>query len=93
MPKYDFNWQITYELEKPIPLPKGTRLECTAHFDNSPNNPYNPDSNVEVSWGDQSWEEMMIGFFSLTVDVEQDPDKLFTRVKKEKEKQAPAGSD
>lgn len=93
VPKYDFNWQITYELEKPIPLPKGTRLECTAHFDNSPNNPYNPDSNVEVSWGDQSWEEMMIGFFSLTVDVEQDPDKLFTRVKKEKEKQAPAGSD
>ena len=93
VPKYDFNWQITYELEKPIPLPKGTRLECTAYFDNSPNNPYNPDSNVEVSWGDQSWEEMMIGFFSLTVDVEQDPDKLFTRVKKEKEKQAPAGSD
>ncbi|HEY6971014.1 MAG TPA: thiol-disulfide isomerase [Candidatus Angelobacter sp.] len=68
VPKYDFNWQLGYELAKPIVLPKGTRIECTAHFDNSINNPYNPDPNKEVKWGDQTWEEMMIGFFSVSVD-------------------------
>jgi hypothetical protein len=68
VPKYDFNWQLGYQLAKPIVLPKGTRIECTAHFDNSINNPYNPDPTREVKWGDQTWEEMMIGFFSVTVD-------------------------
>jgi hypothetical protein len=67
VPKYDFNWQLGYQLAKPIVLPKGTRIECTAHFDNSANNPYNPDPSKEVRWGDQTWEEMMIGFFSVTV--------------------------
>ena len=43
MPHYDFNWQLTYELAQPKLLPKGTVIECTAHFDNSANNPYNPD--------------------------------------------------
>jgi hypothetical protein len=55
-------------LEKPLVLPKGTRIECTAQFDNSPNNPYNPDPTKEVRWGDQTWEEMMIGWFSVAVD-------------------------
>jgi hypothetical protein len=68
VPKYDFNWQMGYELEKPIVLPKGTRIECTAHFDNSVNNPHNPDPTKEVKWGDQTWEEMMIGWFSVAVD-------------------------
>jgi mono/diheme cytochrome c family protein len=68
VPKYDFNWQLGYMLEKPLVLPKGTRIECTAHFDNSPNNPYNPDPTKEVRWGDQTWEEMMIGWFSVAVD-------------------------
>ena len=68
VPKYDFNWQLGYELEKPLVLPKGTRIECTAHFDNSVNNPYNPDPTKEVKWGDQTWEEMMIGWFSVSVD-------------------------
>lgn len=68
VPKYDFNWQLGYQLAKPIVLPRGTRIECTAHFDNSINNPSNPDPNKEVRWGDQTWEEMMIGFFSVTVD-------------------------
>ena len=68
VPKYDFNWQLGYQLAKPIVLPRGTRIECTAHFDNSVNNPYNPDPNKEVRWGDQTWEEMMIGWFSVTVD-------------------------
>jgi hypothetical protein len=68
VPKYDFNWQLGYQLAKPIVLPRGTRIECTAHFDNSVNNPYNPDPSKEVRWGDQTWEEMMIGWFSVTVD-------------------------
>jgi len=67
VPNYDFNWQLGYRLATPMVLPKGTRIECTAHFDNSANNPYNPDPTKEVKWGDQTWEEMMIGFFSVTV--------------------------
>jgi len=63
VPKYDFNWQITYELAEPKVLPKGTRLEVIAHFDNSANNKFNPDPAQPVRWGDQTWEEMMIGFF------------------------------
>jgi hypothetical protein len=64
VPKYDFNWQLGYRLAEPIVLPKGTRIECTAHFDNSANNPYNPDPTKEVKWGDQTWEEMMIGWYT-----------------------------
>ncbi len=50
-------------------LPAGTAIECLAHFDNSPNNPDNPDPTSEVRWGDQSWEEMMIGFFEVAFDA------------------------
>jgi hypothetical protein len=71
VPKYDFNWQLTYVLEKPVALPKGTRLDCVAHFDNSTRNKFNPDPTKEVRWGDQTWEEMMIGWFSFTRDAEQ----------------------
>ncbi|HSE37350.1 MAG TPA: thiol-disulfide isomerase [Blastocatellia bacterium] len=71
IPKYDFNWQLTYVLEKPLALPKGTRLDCVAHFDNSTKNKYNPDPTKEVRWGDQTWEEMMIGWFTYTRDAEQ----------------------
>jgi hypothetical protein len=71
VPKYDFNWQLTYVPEKPIALPKGTRLDCVAHFDNSTKNKFNPDPTKEVRWGDQTWEEMMIGWFSYTRDAEQ----------------------
>ena len=74
--KYDFNWQLRYKLANPIDLPKGARIECIAHFDNSPNNPANPDPSKTVRWGDQSWEEMMIGFFSVEVSTQDDPTKL-----------------
>jgi len=50
-------------------LPKGTTLEVIAHFDNSPNNKSNPDPNAVVRWGNQTWEEMMIGFFGTITDV------------------------
>jgi mono/diheme cytochrome c family protein len=62
VPHYDFNWQLAYRVEKPLLLPKGTKIHCTAHFDNSKANKANPDSTKEVTWGDQTWEEMMIGW-------------------------------
>ena len=77
VPKDDFNWQLFYYYQEPILLPKGTRIECTAHFDNSPNNKYNPDPKAEVRWGEQTWEEMMIGWFDLAVDAGKDPVDVF----------------
>ncbi len=68
VPRYDFNWQITYELAQPKVLPAGTKLEVIAHYDNSANNKYNPDPTKDVRWGDQTWEEMMIGFFGSVID-------------------------
>ncbi|MBI2421744.1 MAG: hypothetical protein HYV27_02860 [Candidatus Hydrogenedentes bacterium] len=65
VPRYDFNWQNTYRLAKPLFMPKGSKLHCVAHFDNSTANPANPDPSTTVYWGDQTWEEMMIGWFSL----------------------------
>jgi hypothetical protein len=69
VPKYDFNWQITYELAKPKLLPKGTKVEVVAHYDNSTANKFNPDPTKDVKWGDQTWEEMMIGFWGTVLDV------------------------
>ncbi|MFN8855322.1 MAG: redoxin domain-containing protein [Planctomycetaceae bacterium] len=65
MPQYDFNWQTGYGLKQPLRLPKGTVIECTAHFDNSAGNPHNPDPKKDVTWGDQTWQEMMIGFIDM----------------------------
>jgi hypothetical protein len=62
VPEYSFNWQITYRAEKPIFIPKGTRLAFIAHFDNSPNNSANPDPKVAVRWGSASENEMMDGW-------------------------------
>jgi mono/diheme cytochrome c family protein len=64
VPKFDFNWQHSYVPTKPIHLPKGTRLDCVAHFDNSEKNKFNPNPTQVVRWGDQTWEEMMIGWFT-----------------------------
>jgi len=72
VPSYSFAWQLWYNLDKPLALPKGTVIECTAHFDNSPNNKFNPDPSKEVMWGDQSWDEMMVGFFNFAFDVTVD---------------------
>jgi len=68
VPRYDFNWQLGYDLAKPIHVPKGTRLVVTAHYDNSANNKFNPDPNRTVYYGDMTWEEMMFPFFSVVVD-------------------------
>lgn len=76
VPRYDFNWQMTYFMEKPLALPKGSVLRMSAWYDNSPNNPSNPDPKVEVLWGDQSWEEMLAGFVDFAMPVTEDPNKL-----------------
>jgi peroxiredoxin len=62
VPRYDFNWQSNYRLAEPLKLPAGSRLECTATYDNSTANKNNPDPTARVRWGDQTWEEMMVGF-------------------------------
>ncbi len=71
VPRYDFNWQLWYELAEPKLLPKGTRMTCTAYFDNSAENPFNPDPTAEITFGEQTWEEMMFGFMT-TLDPNQD---------------------
>jgi hypothetical protein len=76
VPRYDFSWQTIYAVDQEMVLPKGTRIECTAHFDNSPNNPNNPDPTKEVRWGDQTFEEMMVGFFDVAFDAKSDPSAL-----------------
>ncbi len=68
VPHYDFNWQTYYTFTKPMALPKGTRLEAIAHYDNSENNPSNPDAKVAVHWGDQTWQEMQYTGLTFTVD-------------------------
>jgi peroxiredoxin/mono/diheme cytochrome c family protein len=70
VPRFDFNWQVTYYLEKPKFVPAGTTMYCLAHFDNSEHNLANPDPTATVTWGDQTWEEMMIGWYSGTTDVD-----------------------
>jgi hypothetical protein len=78
VPKYDFRWQTTYELAQPKILPKGTEVEVIAHFDNSIGNKNNPDPSKEVRWGDQTWEEMMIGSMTTIRDLPAST-KPFTR--------------
>jgi mono/diheme cytochrome c family protein len=77
--RYDFNWQLTYQLAKPIELKRGQKIEIVGVFDNSPNNKYNPDPKAEVKWGEQSWEEMSYGFFDIAVDARHDRRSWFTR--------------
>jgi peroxiredoxin len=67
VPRYDFNWQHNYELAEPKMLPKGTQIHCVAHFDNSPRNIANPDPTQTVRSGEQTWDEMMVGFFGIAV--------------------------
>jgi hypothetical protein len=69
VPHYDFGWQLVYRPVNELAMPKGTRIECTAHYDNSPNNPNNPDPTKTVKYGDQSWDEMMFGFFDVAFDA------------------------
>src|SRR5262245_4989156 len=71
VPKYDFNWQTYYVFTKPLTVPKGGRLEATAHYDNSTANPWNPDPKVEVRWGEQTWQEMQYSGITYSVKDQQ----------------------
>jgi hypothetical protein len=73
VPRYDFNWQLSYYFDRELRLPKGTQIRAIAWYDNSPNNPHNPDSKAEVFWGDQTWEEMLAGFVDFVIPVDMAP--------------------
>lgn len=81
IPKWDFNWQPYYYLKTPKLLPKGTRIEADAVFDNSVNNPFNPDPNKTIFWGPQTWDEMMIGWFDVAVPLNHPAHESGTRMK------------
>jgi mono/diheme cytochrome c family protein len=68
VPRWDFGWQMTYVFKEEVAAPKGSKLMCVAHYDNSINNKFNPDPTKEVRWGAQTWEEMMIGYLDYTLD-------------------------
>jgi peroxiredoxin len=69
VPAYDFNWQSYYYLARPVTFQAGDRIDCLAHFDNSPRNPVNPDPTVPIGWGDQTWDEMMIGYIDIALPL------------------------
>src|SRR5580700_7658779 len=74
VPKYDFNWQTAYREVKPLTFPAGTRIHAIAHFDNSEENLNNPNPKTPVFWGDQTYEEMMIGYFDMAVPKGSHPE-------------------
>jgi hypothetical protein len=76
---YDFYWQLSYRLAQPRALPAGTVLQAVAWYDNSKNNPHNPDPTVSVRWGDQTSDEMMVGFFDVAVPAKTDKQQFFVR--------------
>jgi hypothetical protein len=76
--KWDFNWQLGFDLAQPLPIAKGTRIVGIAHFDNSANNKYNPDPAKLVLWGPQNWDEMQNCFMGFLVDPNlKNPRTLF----------------
>ncbi len=78
VPRYDFNWQLGYNLATPIRVPKGSKMTVYAHFDNSASNKFNPDPAHTVYMGTMTWEEMMFPFFSVVVDKSVDPKKVIS---------------
>ncbi len=77
VPNYSFSWQLVYYPTTDLTMPKGTKIHCIAHFDNSANNRFNPDPTKVIKFGEQSWDEMMIGFFDVAFDKKMDPKNLF----------------
>lgn len=80
LPRWDFNWQLTYRLAEPKLLPKGTLIEILGHFDNSANNPYNPDPKSPASYGEQTWEEMFAALMDILVDPRVADTEVFETV-------------
>ncbi|KAA0139039.1 redoxin domain-containing protein [Gimesia chilikensis] len=95
VPNYDFNWQHIYELSKPMSLDTVDGLEFTVKFDNSKDNPFNPDPNEYVTWGDQTWEEMAIAFFEVaeprkqkSQETKPKPEKKLTKAEAKQQREA-----
>ncbi len=82
VPRYDFNWQQLYQFQNARTAPRGTRLEVVGVWDNSTANRFNPDPRAEVHWGDQSWEEMLLGLVTMSIDPKTDVNKLFQAPKR-----------
>ena len=76
---YHFHWQLSYRLAEPRLLKAGTRLRAVAWYDNSRSNPHNPDPDATVTWGDQTYQEMMVGFFDVAVPANMDKENFFVR--------------
>jgi len=76
---YHFHWQMSYRLAEPRPLKAGTTLQAVAWYDNSAKNPHNPDPTRAVTWGDQTTDEMMVGFFDVAVPAGIDKQRFFIR--------------
>ncbi|HEX8838610.1 MAG TPA: hypothetical protein VF748_16835 [Candidatus Acidoferrum sp.] len=76
---YHFHWQMSYRLSQPRFLKAGTELQAVAWYDNSAKNPHNPDPNAAVRWGEQTYEEMMVGFFDVAVPASMDKQHFFVR--------------
>jgi hypothetical protein len=85
VPRYDFNWQQLYGFRSAKTAPRGTKLEVVGVWDNSAGNRFNPDPRAEVHWGDQSWEEMLLGLVTMSIDPKADVTKLFESPKKKSE--------
>lgn len=89
IPHYNFYWQLSYRLAEPMQLKAGTTLQAVATFDNSKNNPHNPDPDSAVTWGEQTWAEMMVGFFDVAVDPSMDKQRFFIRTGTQASRNAP----
>lgn len=76
---WSLNWQLSYKLAEPIELTPGMKIKATAWWDNSANNPSNPDPSKEVKWGDQSSEEMLVGFFDVAVTPKLTNKNLYSK--------------
>jgi hypothetical protein len=79
VPHYSYLWQTIYYEKDPLKVPQGTRVNVVAHWDNSANNPLNPDPTATIRWGDQSWDEMLVPFVGVLVDRDTDPAKVMAR--------------
>jgi hypothetical protein len=76
---YDFYWQLSYRLAQPLPIKAGTILQAVAWYDNSKKNLHNPDPTAAVYWGDQTYDEMMVGFFDVAVPANIGKPEFFIR--------------
>jgi hypothetical protein len=74
--KFNFNWQLGYEVQEPIKVPRGTRMVVTAHYDNSANNPMNPEPDKDAAWGEMTGQEMLLPWFGVVVNRDAQPDMI-----------------